>query len=103
MHEMREVSVEVELRYLRKLISRSVGGLEVLLKNNWRMCWGRTSLQKSIFARVTLSRYCLEPKSSVGALFGASYQLLGADTESLNRMGLYLKSKMVQSAHTGDV
>ena len=67
------------------------------------MHWGRTSLQKSIFARVTLSRYCLNPNSSVGALNGASYQLLGTDMESLNRMGLYLKSKMVQSAHTGDV
>src|SRR5258708_40200155 len=53
--------------------------------------------------RVTLSRNCLKPKSSVGALIGASYQLLGADMDSLNRMGLYLKSKMVQSAHTGDV
>ena len=59
------------------------------------MHWGRTSLQKLIFARVTLSRYCLKPNSSVGALNGASYQLLGADTESLNRMGLYLESKMV--------
>ena len=47
------------------------------------MHWGRTSLQKSIFVRVTLSRYCLKPNSSVGALNGASYQLLGADMESL--------------------
>ena len=71
--------------------------------NNGRMHWGKTSLQKSILARVTLGRNCLKPKSSVGALIGASYQLLGADTDSLNRMGLYLKSKMVQSAHTGDI
>ena len=45
----------------------------------------------------------MKPKSSVGALVGASYQLLGADMDSLNRMGLYLESKMVQSTHTGDV
>src|SRR5258708_18232199 len=38
---------------------------------------------------------CLKPNPSVGALNGASYQLLGADMESLNRMGLYLESKMV--------
>src|SRR5258706_15842498 len=75
--------------------SQSLGELKVFLENNWRMHWGRTSLQKSIFMRVTLSRYCLKPNSSVGALNGASYQLLGADMESLNRMGLYLKSKMV--------
>ena len=56
--------------------------------NNRRMHWGKTSLQKLILARVTLGRDCLKPKSSVGALFGAYYQLLGADMESLNIMGL---------------
>src|SRR5260221_2891994 len=92
---MRVVIVEDELGLLRKPLSQSLGELKVFLDNNWRMRWGRTSLQKSIFARVTLSRYCLKPNSSVGALNGASYQLLGADTESLNRMGLYLESKMI--------
>src|SRR5260370_31270730 len=77
------------------VLSWSPGEIKVLLDNNWRMHWGRTSLQKSIFARVALSRYCLKPNSSVGALNGASYQLLGADMKSLNRMGLYLESKMV--------
>jgi len=72
-------------------------------QGDWVGVWGKTSLQKSILVRVTLSRNCLKPKSSVGALFGASYQLLGADMESLNRMGLYLNSKMVQSAHTEDI
>src|SRR5258708_31831065 len=79
----------------RMIILPTLGELKVFLENNWRMHWGRTSLQKSIFVRVTLSRYCLKPNSSVGALNGASYQLLGADMESLNRMGLYLESKMV--------
>src|SRR5258706_6612374 len=92
---MRVVIVEDELRKLRKPLSQSPGELKVFLESNWRMHWGRTSLQKSIFTRVTLSRNCLKPNSSVGALNGASYQLLGADMESLNRMGLYLKSKMV--------
>src|SRR5258708_351749 len=92
---MRVINVEHEPGQLRKPLSRSLGELKVFLDNNWRMHWGRTSLQKSIFARVTLSRYCLKPNSSVGALNGASYQLLGADMESLNRMGLYLESKMV--------
>ncbi len=61
--------------------------------NNRRMHWGRTSLQKLILARDTLGRNCLKPKSSVGALFGAYYQLLGTDTESLNTMGLYLSQR----------
>src|SRR5260370_1476701 len=95
---MRVINVEDEPGYLRKPLSRSPGELKVFLENNWRMHWGRTSLQKSIFARVTLSRYCLKPNSSVGALNGASYQLPGADMESLNRMGLYLKSKMVSES-----
>src|SRR5260370_30939233 len=92
---MRVVIVEDELREPRKTPSQNPGELKVFLKNNWRMHWGRTSLQKSIFMRVTLSRYCLKPNSSVGALSGASYQLPGADMESLNRMELYLESKMV--------
>ncbi len=57
------------------------------------MHWGKTSLQKSILVRATLSRNCLKPKSSVGGLFGAYYQLLGADMESLNTMGLYLSQR----------
>ncbi len=76
--------------------------------NNRRMHWGRTSLQKSILARDTLGRNCLKPKSSVGALFGAYYQLLGTDMESLNTMGLYLSQRwfrvlaqeMSDKAHT---
>src|SRR5258708_8832683 len=44
--------------------------------NNGRMHWGKTSLQKSILARVTLGRICLKPKSSVGALFGHQQNML---------------------------
>ena len=73
-----------------KLASRRT---KILLMNNRRMHWGKTSLQKSILVRVTLGRNCLKPKSSVGALLEAHYQLLGADTEFLNTMGLYLSQR----------
>src|SRR5258707_15319981 len=85
---MRVVNVEAELGWLRKPLSQSPEELKVFLENNWRMHWGRTSLQKSIFTRVTLSRNCLKPNSSVGALNGASYQLLGADTHQQNMLML---------------
>src|SRR5260221_2060073 len=73
--------------------------------NNRRMHWGRTSLQKSILARDTLGRNCLKLKSSVGALFGAYYQLLGTDMESLNTMGLYLSQRWfrVLAQETSDI
>src|SRR5258708_2535796 len=86
----------VELCNMRSLIHNASEYVEELQR-----CIGDVSEKHGVqYAglysdRVTLSRYCLKPNSSVGALNGASYQLLGADMESLNRMGLYLKSKMV--------
>ncbi len=78
---------------------------KILLMNNGRMHWSKTSLQKSILARVTLDRICLKLKSSVGALFGAYYQLLGTDMESLNTMGLYLSQRWfrVLAQETSDI
>ena len=92
---MEVVYVEVKHGQLRKPLSQCPKGLKIFLENNQRMHQGRTSLQKSILMRVTLSRICLKPNSSAGALNGASYQLPGTDTETYNRMGLYLGTEIV--------